>query len=115
MKEFIEAYWMQGLWTILLSVITWLAHKLVKAFQSYRAEQEALKGGVLTLQHDRIYEVFRDGFARYNETGRGTTLEERRNMKYLFEGYETLGGNGNGKDLYKRYMALPIEESEVEQ
>ena len=42
-------------------------------------------------------------------------MEERRNMKYLFEGYETLGGNGNGKDLYKRYMALPIEESEVEQ
>ena len=88
MKEFIEAYWMQGLWTILLSVITWLAHKLVKAFQAYRTEQEALKEGVLTLQHDRIYEVFRDGFSRYNETG---------------------------KDLYKRYMALPIEESEVEQ
>lgn len=112
MAEFIEAYWMQGVWTILLSVITCLIHKLVKAFLAYRTEQEAIREGVITLQHDRIYEIFRDAFSRYNETGKGTTLEERRNMEYLFEGYKNLGGNGNGKDLYKKYMALPIEESE---
>lgn len=112
MAEFIEAYWMQGVWTILLSVITCLIHKLVKAFLAYKSEQEAIREGVLTLQHDRIYEMFRGAFSRYNESGKGTTLEERRNMEYLFEGYKTLGGNGNGRDLYKKYMALPIEESE---
>lgn len=112
MAEFIEAYWMQALWTILLSAATWFVRTIAKDIRTEKKEQDAIKEAVQSLNHDRIYEIFHAAFSRYNETGKGTTLEERRNMKYLFEGYKRLGGNGNGKDLYKKYMDLPVEESE---
>lgn len=112
MTNFIEAYWMQALWTILLSAATWFIRKMANELKEEKTEQDAIKQGVLSLGHDRIYEIFRRSFRRYKATGKGLTLEERRNLEYLFKGYEELGGNGTGRELYERCMALPVEESE---
>lgn len=115
MIEFIEAYWMQALWTVLIAIATRLIHKIAKVLVGQKEEQDAIKDGLLSLEHDRIYAAFRHCFSRYKETGKGLTLEERRNLEYLFRGYEKLGGNGTGRELYERCMALPVEkESEDE-
>lgn len=71
-----------------------------------RAEQEALKEGVLALLHDRLYQ----GCRYYIHNGR-ITDEEMRNMEYLYNGYHALGGNGTGTELYERVKRLPLKEA----
>ncbi len=114
MLDFVETYWMQGLWTVLLSAATWFIRKMANELKSGKAEQEAIKDAVLSLSHDRIYAIFQRSIARHKRTGKGLTLEERRNLEYLFKSYENLGGNGTGRELYERCMALPVEEKEEE-
>ena len=116
MAEFIDTYWMQALWTVLIGIATWFIRKIAKLLVRQKEEQnaikeewDAIKNGLLSLEHDRIYAAFRHCFSRYKESGKGLTMEERRNLEYLFQGYEKLGGNGTGKKLYERCMALPVE------
>lgn len=112
MVEFLSTHLIETLWTVLIGAVTWIVKNIAKDIQREKAEQDAIREAVQSLNHDRIYSIFEHSFRRYKETGKGMSLEERRNLQYLFEGYEKLGGNGTGKDLYKRCMALPVEESE---
>ena len=57
--------------------------------------------------HDRLYEYSEIYIARY-----GITIQELDNLRYLYEPYEEMGGNGTGKQLYERCLKLPLIKEE---
>jgi len=61
----------------------------------------ALERAMLAMLHNKIYkqcgEHLNDGFIN---------LEDLDDLNYLFSAYEALGGNGTGKAIYKKVIAL---------
>ena len=113
MAEFIMKYWLEAGFGLLCAAVGAGFRLVAKKLQERqreeaadRAEQEALKEGVLALLHDRLYQ----GCRYYIHNGR-ITDEEMRNMEYLYNGYHALGGNGTGTELYERVKRLPLKEA----
>ena len=68
------------------------------------ARQEAVEEGLQALLHDRIFSIYiecRD--KRY------ASVEDMRNLEYLYRPYHNLGGNGTGTELYERVKDMPTE------
>lgn len=86
-----------GLWTFLNN-----------RFMSKRKGKSAFEKGVIALLHDKIY----DRAEKYINRD-GITVDELDNLRYLYEPYEEMGGNGTGKRLYDECCKLQII-SEVE-
>lgn len=87
----------------------WSKQKAQEAAQ--KAEKEArdkemsnLRDGMLALMHDRIFAIYAEctkkGFA---------SVEDIRNLEYLYRPYHALGGNGTGTELYERVKKMPTE------
>lgn len=68
------------------------------------AEDRALKA----LLHDRVFEISKQLIIRGS-----VTTEEYDNLKYLYEPYQELGGNGTCKRLKAEVDKLPIIEQET--
>jgi hypothetical protein len=79
---------------ILGAVITWCS--------VYFKKQKKIKDGVLAMLHDRLYQLCNE----YIERGY-CTVDERKNLEYLYSAYHGLGGNGTGTDLYNNSTKLP--------
>lgn len=103
MIAFIVEYWVQL--TAIASGTFAVLRLIVKKRKEEKAEQGALKEGVLALLHDRLYQ----GCTHHINNGYITT-EELKNMEYLYNGYHELGGNGTGTELYERVKDLPLKE-----
>ena len=71
------------------------------------AEQVAIKDGMLALLHDRIYTAYETAAERES-----VTVEELRNIEYLYKPYHDLGGNGTGTELYNRICKMPVNPAE---
>lgn len=114
MGDFIKQYWLQTLFGLIVSGLTYAVKKLydrVKKEQSKEREEQALlKEGVLALLHDRIYQA-----CQYHIQQREISVQDLNNLEYLYKGYSSLGGNGTGEELYKRCKVLPLIASESEQ
>jgi len=80
-----------------------LSQSLHQSFAIVSAEQKLLREGILALLHDRLYESCR----RFISDG-VCSVEDRRNLEYLYKPYEKMGGNGVCRELYERCMKLPI-------
>lgn len=73
------------------------------------SEKDALTQGVLSLLHNRLYELAREAIRR-----NGITEDELDELENLYRPYKQLGGNGTGCQLYERAKKLPlISETEV--
>lgn len=59
----------------------------------------------LAMAHDIIYR-----YASFYIASGEITVEEMRNLTYLYERYAAMGGNGTAKEMYERCMELPIVE-----
>ena len=68
-----------------------------------------LAAAVLAINHDRRYQVC----SAYLLAGQ-ITVEELKNLEYLYEGYHALGGNGTGTELYAKCRELPLAEKRTE-
>lgn len=71
------------------------------------AQQESIREGMLALMHDRIYSIYAEcqkkGFA---------TVEELKNLEYLYSPYHALGGNSTGTELFERVKKMPVQPEE---
>ena len=68
------------------------------------ARQEAVEEGLQALLHDRIFAIYAEC------RGKGyASLEDMRNLEYLYRPYHNLGGNGTGTEIYERVKAMPTE------
>ena len=68
------------------------------------ARQEAVEEGLQALLHDRIFSVYAECKAK-----KYASVEDMRNLEYLYRPYHNLGGNGTGTELYERVKAMPTE------
>lgn len=103
--EYIQAHWVAWLFTTITGLFG-LGYKILSAkIKKNRAEQDALKEGVLALLHDRLYQG-----CRYHIHNGAINDVELKNMEYLYEAYHGLNGNGTGTELYERVTKLPLKK-----
>ncbi|MEG2118630.1 MAG: hypothetical protein RRY76_05435 [Clostridia bacterium] len=68
---------------------------------------KASEKGLVAMLHDRIYQ------ACIFYLNRGwVTIEDMRNLEYMYKPYAAMGGNGTAKELYERVLDLQIKEDE---
>ena len=72
--------------------------------ESQAQQQEAVKDGLLALMHDRIFAIYAECDQKHY-----ASVEEIRNLEYLYHPYHALGGNGTGTELYERVNKMPTE------
>lgn len=97
-KAWIVQYWFQALFVAVSAAVTrmWL-------------RQKAYRKGMLALLHSELYKECeaceKKGFA---------TVDDLKNIEYLYLPYHALGGNGTGSLLYERVKKLPDKPAEKE-
>jgi hypothetical protein len=93
--------------TVLASAVTATVAGLAAAVKHLWHRQRAADDGLQALLHDRIFSIYGDcqhkGFA---------SVEDIRNLDYLYAPYHALGGNGTGTELVKRVKEMPVEPAE---
>ncbi len=57
--------------------------------------------------HDRLWQAHK----HYMAQG-WCSLEDKKNVEYLYQPYAALGGNGTGKDAYQDIFDLPTRAKE---
>lgn len=78
----------------------------IKALKEKQKEQQerqgAIENGLQALLHSELYKECegceKKGFA---------TVDDLKNIEYLYNPYHALGGNGTGTTLYERVKQLP--------
>ena len=70
-------------------------------------QTEALKLGVQALLRDRLYAYYN----KYSEL-EYAPIYARENFENIYKQYHNLGNNGVMDDIYRKFMDLPLEESE---
>ena len=103
MIDFIVKYWIQELFVLIITVLTWCVGKLRKKHD----ENDKVKEGMMALLHDRLYQACSFFIARG-----WATLDDRENLEYLYRPYKALGGNGTGETLYHTVEKLPYQKEE---
>ena len=72
-------------------------------------EQKNLKAGMMALLHDSIYRECGEC-----EGKQFATVDDLKNIEYLYGPYHALGGNGTGTVLYERIKKLPAAPAQEE-
>lgn len=115
MSEFITRYWLEALFGGILFVfaaaIRYLyrqarkeMNKRTQKLDKESEEQRLIKQGVLAILHDRLYCEGQRLIVKGN-----VTVSELNNLKHIYNGYHSLGGNGTGTEIYERCLKLNIE------
>jgi hypothetical protein len=88
--------------TALGALVTAFVGGTIAAIKRLYTRQKAVSAGLQAILYDRIFTIGREcedkGYA---------TIEEKRNLEYLYRPYHALGGNGTGTQLYKKVLAMP--------
>lgn len=101
MIDFVLKYWLEAAFGMATAGLAWAYRKLSKRVK----EQEAIKDGVLALLHDRLFAA-----GEYYISKGEITLDEIKNVEYLYKSYHALGGNGTGTEIWERIQKLPIKK-----
>ena len=115
MEDFIKKYWLETLFSTIITGLTFAVKHLYKRLKDKdleqkkklaeeAKEQELIKEGVLAILHDRLYTVCQTCLDRGF-----IYVTELENLEHLYKGYSGLGGNGTGEIMYKRCKSLRIE------
>lgn len=103
----IDGLWSYGLTALfgaLSGALGWAANRLRTRRREQSAERASLREGMLALLHSELYrrygECLQKGF---------TSMDDLKNLEYLYRPYHALGGNGTGTELYMRVKKMPTE------
>ena len=88
---------------LLITILT-AVWKKIKANEK---KTESVQLGVQALLRDRLYSTY----MRYSEKGYAS-IYARENFENMYNQYHILGANGVMDDIYRKFMALPLEEKE---
>ena len=103
--DFVKQYWLQFVFSAVGAGILAALKSLYGQIKAEKKEQKVLKQAMLSLLHDRLYQ------ACIYHIGQGQlSVNDLKNLGYLFDGYSALGGNGTCAELYNRCKNLPIEK-----
>jgi hypothetical protein len=100
MSDFIIKYWLNALFGLAVAVLGTVCIRLKSRLSMY----EVMKQAILALLHDRLYEA-----CKFNIQRGWASIEDKRNLEYMFVPYSKMGGNGTCKIMYERCQELPYE------
>jgi len=106
LSAFLAKYWMQAVWTVLVTAFTAAYRKIRKEQQMTAAKNEAIEAGILGILHDRLQQL-----CTKHLENKYITVDDLENLEKLYKPYRGLGGNGTIEKLYKRCQNLPIVEN----
>lgn len=101
MIDFILKYWLEVLFGGCLGALSLAYRHICKRLK----EQKLVKEGIEAILHDRLWQAGRD-FIPKGEV----TLDELKNVEYIYNAYHNLGGNGTGTEIFERIKNLNIKE-----
>lgn len=108
MKEFMTNYWLEFIMGAVTSGIALWCKHLSKKLKERKAEQDALKSGMIAILHDRLFQICNEylalGYIPVNESE-----EILDNAKIIYDAYHVLGGNGTGTAVYEKFLKLHIK------
>ncbi|MBS5784592.1 MAG: hypothetical protein KID04_17180 [Clostridium sp.] len=104
MRDWLIKYWMGVVFGAFTGAVSGAVAHLWKKQKAQQEQQGAMKDGMLALMHDRIFAIY----AECQKKGYAT-VEDLRNLEYLYKPYHKLGGNGTGTELYERIKKMPTE------
>ena len=58
---------------------------------------------VMAINHDQLYRM-----GEFYILTNQITVNEMKNLEYLYRGYHALGGNGTGTEIYEKCKELPV-------
>jgi len=102
--DWIIKYWLEALFGAIAALFGGAFHRIRKKQNIQATEQSAVKEGILALLHDRIYQ-------EYAECSRKeyASVDDIKNLEYLYKPYHVLGGNGTGTELFERVKRMPTQ------
>ena len=86
---------------LLITILTAVWNKI----KMNERKTESVQLGVQALLRDRLYSTY----LKYAEKGYAP-LYARENFENMYNQYHTLGANGVIDDIYRKFMALPLEK-----
>lgn len=90
------------------AVVAAIVGRIKTAASENRAEDEAMREGMLALLRCKLTEAH----MRHVEHGEPLNLYERENIARVHQAYADLGGNDIGEQQYAELCALPVSGSE---
>jgi hypothetical protein len=103
MLDFILKYWIECLFGVIVTGMTFIFKMLLNNAKESKAIKDGMKG---ILHNDIIYRCKKYLIIGY------VTLEDMEELEYLFKPYKLLGGNGTAEKLMNRVYNLPIKNEE---
>lgn len=101
MREFIFQYWIEALFGLAITGLSFGYNRLKKRFK----EQDALKEGLVAILHDRLFQ------SGMYFLGKGEiSVHELDNIEGIYNAYHKLGGNGTGTEIYERVRELQLKK-----
>lgn len=101
MIDFIVNYWLEAIFAGCLGALSFAYRHICKRLK----EQKLVKEGIEAILHDRLWQAGRI----YIPKGK-VTLDELKNVEYIYNAYHNLGGNGTGTEIFERIKDLDIVE-----
>ena len=100
MVEFIIKYWVEFLFGVVVSILTYLMKKIA----TLHNKEKAIENGVQALLRNELIRRYRE-----YETKGEITILDKENIEHLFKEYKNLGGNGTVAQMYEEMLELPIK------
>ena len=101
MKEFIVSYWIEVLFGLAITGLSFCFNSFRKKFK----EQDQIKEGLVAILHDRLFQ------SGMYFLGKGEiSVSELDNIEGIYKAYHNLGGNGTGTEIYDRVMELELKK-----
>ena len=95
--------------SVFIAILTACLKKYLDNFSKERAKDrmraKLREDALMALNHDMLY---RNG--KFYIHSNQITIEELRNLEFLYNSYHALGGNGTGTEIYEKCKELPIVE-----
>lgn len=107
MEEFVVKYWLQVLFSGVLSAVGFILTRLIKEFKKERHERELVNLGVQALLRDRLIQSY-----NFHIEKGYCPVHDRDNILNMYKQYHTLGANGVIDSLMDDLLELPVKISQ---
>ena len=107
MDEFILKYWLQVVFGIVLTILSFGVRKIAASLKNEIADQKSIKLGIQAILRDRLIQSYNVHTALgYCE------IHDRDNISNMYKQYHTLGANGVIDRLINEVTNLPVKQRE---